>query len=204
MEQGGLCQACGRVLREGWGRRGFEDISAVPFGSGFRPVSGSGDGQGASATIDTNSAWLYPQNSEYRIYFASASTSECYTTHMGDTPGPHRSLTVPTPSGRRVSKAGRRQGSTFVTIATPICYAPHQGSVYALRSCHQVGTPANQGFHALCLPWEPQLHERDRPWKPGRVVGDSPDTRRTLAVDNFDTPGRASRLRCILVVPPGS
>ena len=123
---------------------------------------------------------------------------------MGDTPGPHRSLTVPAPSGCRLSKVGNRQGSAFVTTATPIGYAPHQGSPYILRSCHQPGSPANQGFHALYFPWEPQLHERDRPWKPGRVVGDSPDTRRTLAVDNFDTPGRASRLRCILVVPPGS
>src|ERR1035438_745098 len=103
-------------------------------------------------TIDTDSAWLYPKNSEYRIYFASAATSECYTTHMGDTPGPHRSLTAPAPWWRRISKVGSRQWSALVTQATPISYAPHQSSLCALRSCHQIGTPANQGFHALCLP----------------------------------------------------
>ena len=139
--------------------------------------------------LQVTSVWLYPENREYRIYFASAAISECYTTHMGDTPGPHRSLTVPTPSGRRVSKVGSRQGSAFVTTATPILCAPHQRSLCTLRSCHQVGTPANQGFYAYCLPWEPQLHKRDQPWKPGTIMGESPDTRRTLAVDNFDTPG---------------
>jgi hypothetical protein len=31
--------------------------------------------------------------------------------------------------------------------------------------------------------------------QPGRAMGDSPDTRRTLTVDNFQTPGDASSLR---------
>ena len=32
----------------------------------------------------------------------------------------------------------------------------------------------DQEFHAFCLPWEPQFHKRNRPWKPGRVMGASP------------------------------
>ena len=30
----------------------------------------------------------------------------------------------------------------------------------------------------LDTPVEPQLHKQDRLWKPGRLMGDSPDTRR--------------------------
>ena len=38
----------------------------------------------------------------------------------------------------------------------------------------------------------------------GRLAGQAPDTRWILAVDNFDTPGRASSLSRTLIVPPGS
>src|ERR1035441_2658933 len=48
--------------------------------------------------------------------------------------------------------------------------------------------------HYLDTPLEPQFHKPSRLWQPGRLTGDSPDTRRTLAVDNFHTPGRDSSL----------
>jgi hypothetical protein len=54
-------------------------------------------GQVGVLTIDTDSVWLYPENRKYRINIASPAISECYTTHMGAVPGPHRSLTAPTP-----------------------------------------------------------------------------------------------------------
>src|ERR1035438_9269849 len=75
----------------------------------------------------------------------SSATVDTYAIHTGDTPGLHRSLPAPTPSGRRGSKAGGRQEGAFATPSTPISYAPHQGSPYAFRSGHQVGT----AFHRL-------------------------------------------------------
>jgi hypothetical protein len=48
----------------------------------------------------------------------------------------------------------------------------------------------------LDTPMEPHLHKPNRLWQPGRVMGDSPDTRRTLLVDNFQTSeGASSRYR---------
>src|ERR1035438_2687222 len=35
--------------------------------------------------------------------------------------------------------------------------------------------------HYLDTPLEPQFHKPSRLWQPGRLTGDSPDTRRTLA-----------------------
>ena len=85
------------------------------------------------------------------IHFASAAKSECYTTHMGDSPGLRRSLTAPSSSGCRVSKEGRRPEGTFATLAMPISCAPYQGSPYALRSCHQVATPFQRKQRSTCL-----------------------------------------------------
>jgi hypothetical protein len=55
----------------------------------------------------------------------------------------------------------------------------------------------------LDTPLESQFHKPNRCWMPGRLMGDSPDTRRTRAVDNFDTPGGASPLRRALQYQPG-
>ena len=71
--------------------------------------------------------------------------------YRGDTPEFHRSLTAFTPSGRWVAKAGRRQEGAFVTPATPISCAPHQGSLYALRSCHKGRTPVHRKQQRTCL-----------------------------------------------------
>ena len=49
--------------------------------------------------------------------------------------------------------------------------------------------------HGVFLPLEPQLHKPNRCWMPRRLMGVSPDTRRTLPVDNFDPPGGVSTLR---------
>ena len=46
----------------------------------------------------------------------------------------------------------------------------------------------------LDTPLEPQLHKPNRWWVPRGVIGVSPDTRRTLTVNNFQTPGAASSL----------
>lgn len=81
---------------------------------------------------------------------ASAAIPECYTIHMGDTPGLRRSLTAPTPSGHRASKEGRRREGTFATLAMSISCAPHQGSAYAVRSCHQVGAPLQRKQRRTC------------------------------------------------------
>jgi hypothetical protein len=40
-----------------------------------------------------------------------------------------------------------------------------------------------------------QLHKPNRLWQPGRLAGHTPDTRRTLAVDNFGTAGGSSSFR---------
>ena len=47
----------------------------------------------------------------------------------------------------------------------------------------------------LDTPLEPQFHKPNRGWMPGSLTGASPDTRRTLTGDNFETPGSASTLR---------
>jgi hypothetical protein len=170
-------------------RGGRERFSAV-----FRFRQGS-------LTIDTDSVWHYPENSEYRINFTSAAISECYTTHMGDTPGLRRRLTVPTPSGRGASKEGRRQEGAFATPATPISCAPHLGSVCALRSCHQAGTPVHRKQQRTCLrPKRGPTKDSTRSGCPGSLSGigqtdcwsrgDSPDTG-----DNIWAPGVAASLR---------
>jgi hypothetical protein len=59
--------------------------------------------------------------------------------------------------------------------------------------------------HYLDTALEPQLYRLDRLWEPGshgRLTGHSPDTRRTLPVDNFQTPGSASSLRRISQYKP--
>src|ERR1035441_8042641 len=47
----------------------------------------------------------------------------------------------------------------------------------------------------LDTPLKSQFHKPNRGWMPGRLMGVSPDTRRTRAVDNFQTPGGAFSLR---------
>jgi hypothetical protein len=50
-----------------------------------------------------------------------------------------------------------------------------------------------RSVHYLDTTLEPQLHMQNRLWKTGRVMGvmgDSPDTRRTLAGHSPDTPRR--------------
>src|ERR1039458_806286 len=97
-------------------------------------------GERISSRLSASTAGTFEE-----IHCASYSTTDAYAIHTGDTPGLHRSLTAPTPSGRRVSNAGGRQEGVFVTPTTPTSYAPHQSSPYAFRSGHQVGT----SFHRL-------------------------------------------------------
>src|ERR1017187_4327514 len=97
-------------------------------------------GERTSSRLSATTAGTFEE-----IHCASYATTDTYAIHTGDTPGRHRSLTAPTPSGHRVSKAGGRQEGAFVTPSTPISCAPHQGSHYAFRRGHQVGT----SFHRL-------------------------------------------------------
>ena len=133
--------------------------------------------------LQVTSAWLYPENREYRIYFASAVLSECYTTHMGDTPGLHRSLTAPTPSGRRVSKEGRRQKAGGC-----VC---NSRNANRLRAAPGFSVRLNE----LACPGNLSCIGQADCWRLGRLTGDSPDTRRTLAGDNIWAPRVAASLR---------
>jgi hypothetical protein len=122
--------------------------------------------------------------------------SECYTTHMGDSPGLRRSLTAFTPSGaprvQRRQKAGGcvcnsgnanklRTAPGFSLRLTELSPSRHPFPPTTAMNLPEAKARPSQQHHALLLPREPQLHTPNRSWQPGRLTGDSPDTRRRLA-----------------------
>ena len=78
-------------------------------------------------------------------------------------------------------------------IPDPLATAPLPSGLLSSRP--SILSSGRQACLATSGAEKAQLHKPNRRWLPGRLMGVSPDTRRTRAVDNFQTPGWASSLR---------
>ena len=108
-----------------------------------------------------------------------------------------RRSTRPQDRGRAASSsAPGREGSPLRTHSLGLVHG-WQRWMTAFRVLR--GTSVPYGDTLLEAP----LHKPNRLWVSGRLMRDSPDTRRILAGDNFETPRSASRLRRASQYKPG-